>query len=225
MPISVKDVPFFQGLSAKEVASVKECLREKSFEKGELLFSEGAVCERVFFVKSGRVKLYRMAASGREQTLETLGPGDTCACNPGAANWSCASTAQALTACTVWFLSRENYVKLVQTNAKLTHTLNRLFAERLRCFSSLIEEVSLKDSKKRLIKFLLDMLEQNEPKVSGHAILTIPFTREELAQRLGIVRETAARQLYELKRLKLIDIRPRQILLLNKEGLEKILQK
>ena len=221
MAITIKDVPFFQGLSGKEFSAVRECLREKSFEKGESLFLEGSVCERVFFVRSGRVKLYRMAASGREQTLETLEPGDTCACNPGAVNWSCASTAEALTPCTVWFLSRENYVKLVQDNAKLSHTLNRLFAERLRCFSSLIEEVSLKDSRKRLIKFLLDMLEHG---ASEQNILVISFTREELAQRLGTTRETVARQLTELKRLKLVDIKPRQILILDKEGLGKLLQ-
>jgi CRP-like cAMP-binding protein len=125
----------------------------------------------------------------------------------------------ALTPCSAWFLSRENYVKLVQTNAKLSQALNRLFAERLQCFSALIEEVSLKDSKKRLIKFLLDMLTENK----GKDLLALPFTREELAQRLGVARETAARQLYQLKDKKLIDIKPHQILILNKPGLEKLL--
>ncbi len=219
MPLSIKDIPFFQGLSESELEAVKQCLREKSFEKGESLFIEGAICERVFFVKSGRVKLTRTASSGREQILETLGPGDTCACNPGSTAWHCASTAVALTPCSAWFLSRENYVKLVQTNAKLSQALNRLFAERLQCFSALIEEVSLKDSKKRLIKFLLDILTENK----GKDLLALPFTREELAQRLGVARETAARQLYQLKDKKLIDIKPHQILILNKPGLEKLL--
>ncbi len=219
MPFTIKDIPFFQGLSENELEAVKQCLREKSFEKGESLFLEGSVCERVFFVKSGRVKLTRTASSGREQILETLGPGDTCACNPGSTAWHCASTAVALTYCSAWFLSRENYVRLVQTNAKLSQALNRLFAERLQCFSALIEEVSLKDSKKRLIKFLLDMLTENK----GDDLLALPFTREELAQRLGVARETVARQLYQLKDKKLIGIKPQQILILNKPGLEKLL--
>ena len=219
MPLAIKDIPFFQGLSKSELEAVKQCLREKSFEKGESLFIEGAICERVFFVKSGRVKLTRTASSGREQILETLGPGDTCACNPGSTAWHCASTAVALTPCSAWFLSRENYVRLVQTNAKLSQALNRLFAERLQCFSALIEEVSLKDSKKRLIKFLLDILSENK----GKDLLVLSFTREELAQRLGVARETVARQLYQLKDKKLIDIQPHQILILNKPGLEKLL--
>ena len=219
MPLTIEDIPFFQGLSEGELEAVKQCLREKSFEKGESLFLEGNACERVFFVKAGRVKLSRTSSSGREQILETLGPGDTCACNPGSGTWSCASSAEAVTSCEVWFLSRENYIKLVQTNSKLSHALNRLFAERLKCFSSLIEEVSLKDSKKRLVKFLLDMLAEN----ADHHALAIPFTREELAQRIGVTRETAARQLYQLKRKKLIDIKPHQILIRDKETLKKLL--
>lgn len=219
MPFTVNDIPFFHGLSKDELVAIKECLKERSFERGESLFVEGNLCERVFFVKSGRVKLSRTSSSGREQILETLEPGDTCACNPGPIVWRCASTAVALTPVTAWFLSRENYARLVQTNTKVSQALNRLFAERLRCFSALIEEVSLKDSKKRLIKFILDMLVENK----GNDILVFPFTREELAQRIGTSRETVARQLYQLKHKKLIDIKPRQIIIRDKNGLEKLL--
>lgn len=219
MPLSIQDIPFFKDLSDAEFKAVKSCLKEKDFGKGESLFLEGNTCERVFFVRSGRVKLTRTSSTGREQTLETLGPGDTCACNPGASNWHCASTAVALEPCTVWFLSRENYVRLVQTQSKVSLALNRLFAERLQCFSALIEEVSLKDSKKRLVRFLLDMLEDSK----GKGVLMVPFTREEIAQRIGMARETVARQLQQLKTDKLIDIQPGRITVRDKSGLEKLL--
>ncbi|MBI4372940.1 MAG: Crp/Fnr family transcriptional regulator [Candidatus Omnitrophica bacterium] len=224
MTLSLKEVPLFQGLFESELNSIKACLKEKSFDKGEILFYEGKGCERVFIVQSGRIKIYRTASSGREQILETLGPGDTCACNPGAPTWSCATTSEALTPVTVWFLSREDYVKMVNTNSKVSHALNRLFAEKLRCFSSLIEEVSLKDVKKRLVKFLLDMLAEETRPSRREDTLFIPFTREEIAQRLGTARETVARYLYQLKRAKLIDIKPHQIIICNKAGLEKLLQ-
>lgn len=221
MAISIKDIPFFQGLGSEELEAVRQCLREKSFSRGESLFLEGNACERVFFVRSGRVKMFRMSASGREQILEILKPGDSCACNPGAAEWHCSSSAEALEDCTVWYLSREHYVRLVKDQAKLAHALNRLFAERLQCFSSLIEEVSLKDSRKRLVKFLLDM-RTDSPKGPGGAIL-LPYTREELAQRLGMTRETVARQISELKRKRLIATAARSIRILDPEGLRKLL--
>ncbi len=218
-----EEIPLFQGLSKAELDSLKGCLREKSFQKGEILFSQGQGCERIFFVQSGRVKLYRTASSGKEQTLETLGPGDTCACNPGSRTWFCLTTAEAVTPCKVWLLPRADYVRMVETNSKLAHALTNLFAERLRCFSSLIEDISLKDVKKRLIKFLLDMLAHTPSQAGGEKILSIPFTRQEIAQRIGTSRETVARHLYQLKRQKLIDIKPHQIIIPNKEGLEKLL--
>ena len=221
MPTRLKDVPLFQGLSEAELATLQAKLREKSFEKGEILFREGHCCERVFIVRSGRVKLFRMASSGREQILETLGPGDTCACNPGSQTWNCLSTAEASTPCTVWFLSRDEYIRLVQNNSQLSHSLNQLFAERLRNLSSLVEDVSLKDVEKRLAKFLLDMMA--EKKGDKKDVLFIPFTREEIAQRIGAARETVARHLHQLKHSKLIDIKPYQIIIRNKEGLERIL--
>jgi len=220
MPRSLKEIPIFQGLPEEELAALQSKLREKSFKKGEILFQEGQCCERVFIVQSGRVKLYRTASSGKEQILETLGPGDTCACNPGSLKWQCFSTAQAAGPCTVWFLSRDDYIQMVQKSEKFSHSLNRLFAERLRNFSGLIEEVSLKDVQKRLVKFLLDMMAQ---KGKGGEVLFIPFTREEIAQRIGAARETVARHLHQLKRSRLIDIKPYQIVVRNKEGLEKLL--
>lgn len=218
--LPLREIPLFKQLTGPELATVKQCLKEKSFSKGELLFQEGSPCERVFIVQQGRVRLYRTSSEGREQVLEILGPGDTCACNPGSCQWFCASTAEALSACKVWFLSRDHYVRMVQTNSNLSRTLNRLFAERLGHFSSLIEEVSLKDVKKRLIKFLLDMLEESK---NTSNTLFIPFTREEIAQRIGSARETIARYLYQLKRKKLIDIKPHEIVIRDKEALKKLL--
>ncbi len=217
MVMGIKDIPLFQDLSESELLLVRKCLIEKSFDKGETLFYEGKACERVFIIKTGKVKVYRMSSAGREQILETLSSGDTCACNPGSLAWSCSSSAEAITPCTVWFLSRDHYVRMVQTNAKVSQALNRLFAERIKCFSSLIEEVSLKNVKKRLVKFLLDMQADSQSKT----VLEIPFTREEIAQRIGTARETVARYLYQLKRSKLIDIKPHQIIIRDLENLKK----
>lgn len=217
----VEDLALFKGFTQAELAQIRSCLLEKKFAKGEALFLEGNECQNIFFVRSGRVKMYRTASSGREQILESLGPGDTCACNPGSQQWSCLATAEAVTPCTVWYLSRREYARMVESNSKLAHTLNLLFAEKLKRFSCLIEDVSLHDVRKRLVKFLLDMLENGQSgQDSKQNVLQVPFTREEMAQRLGTSRETVARYLHDLKRDRLIDIKSHQIIVLDKMKLE-----
>ncbi len=222
--IEVKDIPFFQGLSPAEVGAIAAYLIEKSFKKGEIIHNEGSHCTALFFVRSGRVKIYRSSQEGRDQIYEVLGFGDTCACNPGESSWHCGSNAEAIEDSVVWFLPREKYIQMISENPKMLHSLNALFAKRLQCFSNLIEEVSLKDSKKRLVKYLLDMLEHKKESASKNNVLFIQSTREEIAQRLGTSRETIARQISDLKRKKLIDVKPYQIAILNLEGLKKLLQ-
>lgn len=223
MSLEIKDIPFFHELSKVELKALSTCLIEKSFDKGQVIHNEGTDCTVLFFVKAGRVKVYRSSSEGREQIFEVLKPGDTCACNPGEISWHCGSTAEALEDCILWFLPREKYLRMIQENSKVMHSLNALFAKRLQCFSNIIEEVTLKDTKKRLIKFLLDMLDHRNSPQKGN-VLFIESTREEIAQRLGTARETIARHISDLKRKKLIDVKPYQIIILNKEGLQALLK-
>ena len=176
-----------------------------------------------FLCQIGLDKMYRTSASGTVQSLEVLGPGETCTCNPGARNWTCALTGQALMRCTVWFLAREDYVRLIQYNPRLSHLLNHLFAERLQRSSSTIAELSSEDSRKRLGRLLLDLLAKSGGKDSAKGVISVPLTREELAQMIGTTRETVVRQLYELRRQRLIDIQSRRIVILDRQGLKKLL--
>lgn len=223
MTIEFNDVPFFHDLTAAHLAAVKKCLIERSFDKGSILHSEGGACTQIFFVKAGRIKMYRTSSSGKEQIFEVLEQGDTCACNPGDKDWICESTAEAIVPSTVWLLSRKNYVKMVEESSTLMHALNDLFAKRLKCFGKIIEEITMKDTRQRLVRFLLDMLKDSKKNSNNQNVLFIRATREEIANRLGAVRETIARHISELKRLKLIDVKPYQIIIRDKEGLEKLL--
>src|SRR3989338_5566884 len=221
--LRLNDIALFRDLATEERNAIAKCLKEETFKKGEILFSEGTVCERILIVQSRRVKIFRLSSSGRGQILEVLGSGDTCACTPGQACWSCSSSAQALTDCTVWTLSRFNYVQVVKSNSRMTHTLNRIFAERLCRFSSLIETVSMDDPRKRLIKFILELANHQECQCSEENCICLTMTQDEIAQRVGVTRVTVASHLQQLKNLKFISSQDRQIIILDKEGLQKAL--
>lgn len=220
---ALKEISFFSSLPEKEIQELQSSFAEKTFKKGEHLHASGSCCERLFFVRSGRIKLYRLAPSGKEQILEILGPGDTCACNPGEKVWYCGSTAEALEISTVWFLPREKFVQAVERSARLMHALNELFAAKLQNLTGVLEELSLMDSRKRLVKFLLDRLARKTG-IAKSNVLFLRSTREEIAQQIGTARETVARQLSLLKREHLIDLKPYQVIVLDREALQKILE-
>ena len=224
MSIGLEEVSIFKDLSKKELKFIENCLFEKDFQKGEILVFERTPCERIFIVKSGEVRLYKSSYDGHEQTLTTLRPGETCACHPGIRDWFCSSTAEATQPTKVWFLSLENYSKMLHENPSICEALNKIFANRLCIFSSLIEEVTLKNSKERLIQFFLDIAKETKATPQGPEVLQISLTREEIANRLGVSRETVSRQISNLKKSQLIDIKPHQIIILDPEGLEALLR-
>ena len=222
--VKLKEHVLFRDLSFHEWKIVRSCLKEKSYKKGEFLFECGEQCERIIIVQSGSVKIFRLSSSGREQTLEILAPGDTCACNPGVLDWSCSACAQAMTPCHVWYLARADYVRLINSNSKLSNSLNHVLAQRLNRLNTLIEEVSLENSKKRLVKFILGMFDAPECRCQKSDCLCILYNYEEIAHRLGIVRETVTRHLNQLKSHGFIDIKPHQIVIRNRQALENILR-
>ena len=67
------------------------------------------------------------------------------------------------------------------------------------------------------------MLAEERQEAKGKAVLDVPFTREEIAQRIGTARETVARHLSQLKETGLIDIGQRKVIIRNQEGLKKLL--
>ena len=215
----------FKNLSSTEWEYVRSCIREKSFAKGEFLYECGDDCQRIIIIKTGNVKVFRPNSSGREQTLQILMPGDTCACNPGEPSWKCSACAAAMTDCDVWYLSRMDYIYLVNRYSKLSGALNHVLAQRLKRMNSLVEEVSLENSRKRLVKFLLGLFDapECECRCGQKDCLEVPYNYEEIARRLGVVRETMTRHLNQLKRHRLIDIQPRRIIILNRKALEEML--
>jgi len=116
-------------------------------------------------------------------------------------------------------------MKLLEANPAVSKALNEIFAKRLQCFANLIEEVSLKDAKKRLVKFLLDMHEKEKSSLRPNQdSVYIPFTHEEIAQRIGSARETVTRYFSQLKDAGLIEFTPQHLIIKDKEGLEALLR-
>ncbi len=206
-------------LSDAEINDLEVCFVEKLFSKGDILFTEGSACERIFVLKSGRIKLSRTSESGREQILEVFEPGKTCACHAGAKVWKCPGSAQALSDGSVLFLNRSDFNRLIKASPELMGKLGQMFAERLCQFCSLIEEVALQDSRSRLIKFILNVSSQYYESNDQAKNVSVPMTHDEIAQRLGMARETVTRQLNSLKRSKLIQIKDHQIVIVDQKAL------
>ena len=69
-------VPIFHNLTAEEKWEVAQITRQVIVEKGEEIYAMGDDVDSLFVIHSGRVKIYRLSDTGKEQLIRVLRAGD-----------------------------------------------------------------------------------------------------------------------------------------------------
>ena len=72
----IEIVPIFSNLTHEEMLEVAAITRDKTFEKGEMVYLAGDDGEKLYVIHTGKVKIIRFTESGKEQVIRVLGPGE-----------------------------------------------------------------------------------------------------------------------------------------------------
>lgn len=104
----LRKTPLFAALSETEMRAL--CLRvsNRHFRRGELLFNEGDACAGLFLVASGKIRIFKTSAGGREQVLAMEGPGSSFAELPVFDGGNYPASASAVEDAEVLFISRKD---------------------------------------------------------------------------------------------------------------------
>lgn len=115
------------------------------------------------------------------------------------------------------FIPKEPFLELLRSDFSMTLSVLTSLTERLRAFTVLIEELSLKDADARLARYLLDAGAR-----ARSCSFVLPVRKVELARRLGIAPETLSRVFGRFKRKRLLRMDAATIILRDKEVLARI---
>ena len=77
MVTTLRQVPYFADLDEARLRALAASVRERKCDTGAMVLLEGEPCEGFGFVVSGRVKVLKVSAEGKEHVLRLLGPGRT----------------------------------------------------------------------------------------------------------------------------------------------------
>jgi len=72
----ITKVPIFNHLSDKQLDEIIGTVTSAYFKKGELIYKPGEQSDSLYIVRSGRIKIYCLSESGKEQLYRILYPGD-----------------------------------------------------------------------------------------------------------------------------------------------------
>jgi len=215
----LKKIPFLAPLKEEELRSLLPFLKEKKFKKNQALFHEGEPGRCLFLIRSGNVKVYKLSSDGKEKILRIFGPDDFFAELPLLDGGKYPASAETLSDCTLLCLSREDFLKTLSANPTIMKKIYEVVGERLRHFTTMVTDLTLKDASCRLAGFLLDMAEKKDPFSSKVIRFPMELTHQDIASIIGTARETVSRTLMQFQREGMIEIKERYITILDKERL------
>ncbi len=192
--------PCFQGMPTESMARLVEALHLRTYEAGEALFWEAEPCAGMFILRKGAVKLFRVSPQGREIILRVLEPEETfneVSVFDGGAN---PVNVMAVQPCEVWCLPVEPFQAELRRSPALAQNVIRSLCRRSRYLVQMVEELSLYRVTCRLARLVMKL---------GPEELHGPrrMTQDEIAARLGTVREVVARSLRELQNAGALTVR------------------
>jgi CRP/FNR family transcriptional regulator len=212
----IASIPLFRGLPAKQLEKLADIVVDQTFKKGRMIFSEGDDGNGFYVVITGRVKIFKLSSEGKEQILHLIGPGEPFGEVPVFAGQSFPANAATITESRIFFFPREAFIRLIKQLPDLAMNMLAILSRRLRKFTLLIEDLSLKEVPGRLSAYLLYLSEIKH----GSLDLELDISKTQLASLLGTIPETLSRILGKMTRRGLIQAAGRRIQLLDPDGLE-----
>lgn len=211
----LRDVPLFAGLSDPVLTALTRASHLWRVPKGKTLFSQSDPAEAVYAVRSGRIAILLSTADGRELMINEMRAGD-CFGELSVLTGQPRSTgAVAREASEVISIPRDEFLAALESEPKLMRHVLETTARRLRTSSERESALAFLDAPARLARVLL--LLDRQTSADGFMIIS----QEELAQRVGLTRQTVAKTLGRWRRAGWLITGRGKIVLLNRAALRR----
>lgn len=204
----------FGDLSPDERNSLnvrKGCSR---YRKGQVIFHEGAFPHGLFCVNIGKVKIFQSGDDGKDQIIHFAKAGDILGYRSLLSGERYASSAAAISDCSICFVPKDVFMMLLDKNAGLSRRLLILLSHDLKEAQQKITHIAQKSVRERIAEALLCLKETYGYEKDGTTI-NVVLTREDIANVAGTTAESAIRQLSEFRHKKIIGLRGKKISFLN----------
>lgn len=190
---------------------------------GEVIFFERDVATHVYNLTSGLLRLSKLLADGRRQIAGFLFPGDFLGITMEDEH---AFTAEAITPSTLCQFTRARFDAFVDTHPRLERRLYAVAAHELAAARQQVVLLGRKTAAERVASFLLMLDARRALPVSEEmpdGDITLPMSRSDIADYLGLRIETVSRELSALKASRLIRLTTTQtIRFVDRDRLEQL---
>lgn len=219
---ALKRAQLFAGLTEPEMQSLSARAVRKLYDGGELVFSEGEPCEGFYVVLTGKIRIFKTSANGREQVLAIEGPGSSVAELPVFDGGRYPASVAAIDPSEMIFISRKDFQAFCLEHPQVALKVLAVVGSRLRRLVGIIEELSFTTVRQRLVSHLLRLADDIGQKTDRGIEIVLPGSHQDLAHQIGTVRELVSRNLSRLQAEGLLELDARHIVIRDARGLRDI---
>ncbi|KAF5031455.1 Crp-like helix-turn-helix domain protein [anaerobic digester metagenome] len=208
----LEKIALFATLSAAQRALVAREASVESIAAGGIYFSERTASTGLHVLLSGRVKLFKVAEDGKEQTIYIFRPGEPfCLCSIFSDGQLPANLA-ALESSRVLVLAPQQFERLSKEDPALLLVLLKVISRRLKEAMEMIDSLSLKQIPSRIAAYFLTHAQ-------GESV-RLGVTHREFAKIIGVTPETLSRTLTKMSKRRMIEQSEGEIRILDRQLLE-----
>ncbi len=222
-PVPKPDAAGSMGLLASQLfGDVPDCGSSHTFHgRGALLFTEGQPASGVFVVENGSAKLTVCSGRGKPLILGFFGPPSVLGLAAAILGRPHESTAETMSTVTARFISRDDLLKQMHSASaglRVAELVSRLLYSTVRE----IEALWLTDSvEQKLARFLVSICPPRKA-CRAPVHLALDLTHEDIAQRIGVSRESVTRFLSRFKKRGILDLKQSVLTILEPAALESL---
>jgi CRP/FNR family transcriptional regulator, polysaccharide utilization system transcription regulator len=214
---------FFSRLGKEDVAELiekKSCL---SYKKNQPIFTAGTRPNGIYCLNSGKLKIFKTGAYGKEQIIRFALPGELFGIRSLMSDKNYTSTAVTIEDSVVCFISKQDFMELLIKYPQITASIISSLSEMLEESNNKITSLAQKPIRERLAEALVTLDKLFVPEENSESTNTvISLSRQDMANLVGTATETIIRLLSEFKSDNLISIKGRKITILDVKGLHRI---
>ncbi len=194
-PIDLSKIPLFSGLSPEYAEKLSPHLYETNIEKGDFLFKEGTIADKLHIIVEGSVQIIASGIKGQQTVLEILYPGDSFLLAPVLTSQAYLVSAQVLENAQIIGVPGLILTKLIREEGDFAlHMLTSLSGQ-FRTMVRQVKDQRLRTTTQRLAAYLLEQARAN----SDRNCFTLPLTKRLMASWLGMTPERLSRSFNALK--------------------------
>jgi CRP-like cAMP-binding protein len=210
------------NLPVDELVMLTANMTTQVYNKGEIVFREGAFATGIFYIKDGKAKKYKVDKDGKEQIIYVANTGEIMGYHALLAEERYPDSAAVLEDSEIAFIPKEDFFEVLQNSKILPQRLLKTLSHEYFVLANSIALFAQRSVRERFAMQLVLMREKYKENFTPGMAVEINMSREDLASLVGTARENILRILKDFKDEGILETKGRKIIVKDVNKLLKI---